>query len=206
MFRVERAWTSAATPLSIVCPTDYAVPPACWHVFVNNCEPSLSQHTAHFIQHESRILRVMQHITQQHCIEALVPDRKMPSVVRQVVDPSGGVTSHIQPDDSCPEHALQVMGDETVATTDIEYIGIRRQYFRDFERHVVSATDLAPASHALKATFDGCNKSCHFLQRVQAGCLKEMLINWANYEVQQICVAKNCRPLLPQICTARIGA
>lgn len=162
MFRVERAWTSAATPLSIMCPTDHAVPPACWHVFVNNCEPSLSQHTAHFIQHESRILRVMQDITQQHGIEALVPDRKMPSVVRQVIDPSGGgVASHIQPDDSCPEHALQVMGDETVTTTDIEYIGIRRKYFHDFECHVVSATNLAAASHALEASFDSCSKVCH---------------------------------------------
>jgi hypothetical protein len=35
---------------------------------------------------------------------------------------------------------------------------------------------------------------------------KRMLINWAINEVQQICVAKIGRPLLPQICIDRMAA
>jgi hypothetical protein len=126
VFRVERAWTSTATPLSIVRPADHAVPPARRHVFVNNRESSFSQHAAHFIQHEPRILRVMQHITEQHRVKALVPNRKMPAVVWNIVDASGGVAPYIQSHDSGSEHALQVMRDETVATTDVEHVSARR--------------------------------------------------------------------------------
>jgi hypothetical protein len=35
---------------------------------------------------------------------------------------------------------------------------------------------------------------------------QKMLINSRLCEVQEICVAKICRPLLPQICTAKIAA
>jgi hypothetical protein len=82
MFRVERAWTSAAAPLSIVRPAHNAIPPERRDVFVNDCESSFAQHAAHFIQHESRVLRVMQHVTEQHRVEALIAHRKMPAIVR----------------------------------------------------------------------------------------------------------------------------
>jgi|ERR1041385_2931003 hypothetical protein len=156
MFRVERAWTSAPAPLSIVRPAHDAIPPQCRYVFVNNCEPTFAQHTAYFIQDQPRILRVMQHVTEQHRVEALVPHWKMSSVVRQVVDPCGGVTTDVQSHHRRPQHSLQVMRDEAIATADIKHISLRRQYLRDFERHVISASDLAAPSHAPDATFDGC--------------------------------------------------
>jgi hypothetical protein len=121
----------------------------------------------------------MQYVTKQHRIEALVHYRKAPSIVRQVVDASGGVAADIQSHYGRAEHALQVMRDETAATAHVEHCGARRQDLRDFERHVISTSDLAAPSHALDATFDGCSQNCHCVERVQAGCLKEMLINWA---------------------------
>src|ERR1041384_2236051 len=96
VFCVERAWSSSSTPLSIVSPADHAVPPKCRHVFVNDREASVSQHPAHLVQHEPRILRVMQHITQQYRIKALVLNRKMPSVVRKIIDASGSAAADIQ--------------------------------------------------------------------------------------------------------------
>ena len=153
---MKRAWTSAASPLSIVRPADDAVPPECRHVFVDDRETSFSQHAAHFIQHEPRILRVVQHIAEQHCVKALVLHGKVTAIVRQVVDASIGVAADIQPDDGSAEHALEMMRDEPVTTADVENIRARRQHLHDFERHVVSATHLAAASHALEATFDSC--------------------------------------------------
>lgn len=96
----------------------------------------------------------MQHITKQHRVEGLVHNRKVPAVVRQIVDASGCAATYIESDYGRTEHALQVMRDETVATAYIEHAGAWRQHLRDFERHVVSATNLATASHALDATFD----------------------------------------------------
>jgi hypothetical protein len=125
VFCVERAWTSAATPLPIVCPADDAIPPECRHIFVDNRESSLPQHPAHFVQHELRILRVVQHIAEQYCIKALILHRKMTAIVRQVVDASIGVAPHIQPNYSRAEHALQMMRDETITTTDVQNIRAR---------------------------------------------------------------------------------
>src|ERR1043166_153539 len=161
MFRVERASTSAATPLTIVTPAKYAVPPEYRYVFVDDCESSLSQHPAHFIQDQPRILRVMQHVTKQHRVEALVHNRKVPAIVRQVVNASRCIATYIQSHYSRAEHALQMMRDETVATADVEHSRARRQHLRDFARHVISTCGLAAPSHALDATFDSCGQSCH---------------------------------------------
>ena len=100
---------------------------------------------------------MMQHITQQHRVKALVLHRKMAAIVRQVVDASIGAVTHIQSNDRRAKHALQVVRDETVATTDVEHVSARRQHIHDFERHVVSAADLAASSHALDAAFDRCS-------------------------------------------------
>src|ERR1051326_9451656 len=105
MFRVERASTRAATPLTIVTPAKYAVPPENRYVFVDDCESSLSQHPAHFIQDQPRILRVMQHVTKQHRVEALVHNRKGPAIVRQVVDASCCIETNSQSHYSCAENA-----------------------------------------------------------------------------------------------------
>jgi len=103
----------------------------------------------------------MQHITEQHRIEALVHNRKVPAIVRQIVDASGCVATHIQSHYSRAEHALQVMRDETIATAYVKHTSARRQDLRDLERHVVSTAHLAAPSHALDATFDGCGQTCH---------------------------------------------
>src|SRR5262245_36248847 len=99
---------------------------------------------------------MMQHITEQHRIEALVLHWKMTAVVGQIVDASRSLTTDIQSNHGGAKHALQVMRDETVATADVEYVCAWRQHLRDLERHVVSSSDLAAASHALEATFNGC--------------------------------------------------
>jgi hypothetical protein len=156
VFGVKRARTSAAAPLSIVSPADGTVPPERRYVFVNDGESSFAQHAADFIQHESWILRVVQHITQQHCVKALVLDRKMAPVVRQVIDARGSAVSDVQANHCRAEHALQVMCDETVAATDVEYIGSGRQHTRDFERHIVSTSDFASSPHTPEAAFDRC--------------------------------------------------
>ena len=156
VFSVKGAWPSASAPLSIVCPADHAVPPKCRHVFVNDCEASVSQYTADFVQHEPWILRVMQHITKQHRIESLVLDRKMPAVVRKILDTRISAPADVKTNHVCAEHALQVVRDEAVAAADVEYVGPRRQHIGYFKRHVVCSPDFASPSHALEATLDGC--------------------------------------------------
>jgi len=106
VFALKRAWTSAAAPLPIVCPADEAVPPDQRYVFVNYREAAVSQDAAHFVQHEPRILSVVQNITEQYRIEALVSDREMASVVRNVIDAGRGAASEIEPNHSCAKHAL----------------------------------------------------------------------------------------------------
>src|SRR5205085_3212833 len=103
----------------------------------------------------------MQHIAKQHRVKALVPDRKMTAVVGQVIDACGGAVGNVQPDDSCPEHALQVMCDETVSAAHVQNVSAWRQHSRDFERHIVCATNFSASAHSPEATFDGCAWSCH---------------------------------------------
>jgi hypothetical protein len=56
----------------------------------------------------------------------------MTAIVRQVVDASIGVAPHIQPNYSRAEHALQMMRDETITTTDVQNIRptLRRRLIR----------------------------------------------------------------------------
>jgi hypothetical protein len=42
MLHLKCAWTSAATPLSIVCPADHTVPPDRRYIFVNDCQAATS--------------------------------------------------------------------------------------------------------------------------------------------------------------------
>ena len=98
----------------------------------------------------------MQHITKQYRIEALILDRKMPAIVRQIIDARGSAACDIQANHRRAEHALQVVRDEAIAAAYVEDIGPRRQHAGDFERHVVCSPDLAASAHALEATLDGC--------------------------------------------------
>jgi hypothetical protein len=161
VFRLERTWSSAATPLPIVCPTNSAVPPDRRDIFVNDRESAIAQHAAYLIQDEPRILCVMENITEQYSVEALIPDRKVAAIIGEVINPSSGAVSNVQTDYGCAEHALQVMCDETIAAADVEYGGSRRKHTGDFERHVICSTDFAAASHAVEATFDCCGQARH---------------------------------------------
>jgi hypothetical protein len=38
---------------------------------------------------------------------------------------------------------------------------LRGQHTRDFERHVISSTNLAAPSHAFEATLDRCSQTLH---------------------------------------------
>jgi len=98
VFVLERAWTSDAAPLSIVYPAHDTVPPECRHVFVNDREPAFAQDSAYFIQHQPRIVRVMQHVTKQHGVEALVTHRKVAAVVGQVIDARRRVVADVESD------------------------------------------------------------------------------------------------------------
>jgi hypothetical protein len=89
-----------------VCPADHAVPPKRRHVFVDDCQTAVAQHSAYLVQHEASILRVMQHIAKQHCIETLIPHGKVAAVVRQVIDMRGGAAADVETDDSGSQNAL----------------------------------------------------------------------------------------------------
>ena len=106
VFRSKLAWSSPAAPLPIVRPADHAVPPDPRYIFVDNREAAIAQHATNFIQHESRILRVMQHLAEQHRVKALVSHREMTAIVRKIVDPSGGVVAYVQPNHRRAQQAL----------------------------------------------------------------------------------------------------
>src|SRR5687768_17429873 len=114
MFCLKCAWASPATPLPIVCPTDHTVPPDRRYVFVDDGQAAVSQHPAHFVQYEARVLRVMQNVAEQHGIEALVCDGKVTAIVRDVIDASGGAVADVQTNHSRAEHALKMVRDKTV--------------------------------------------------------------------------------------------
>ena len=173
MFRLERAWSSASTPLSIVRPANHAVPPDGRNVFINNRQSTIAQHTTDFVQHESWVLRVMQHVTEQYGIEALIFDRKMTAIVRKIFDARGGVGADVQPNDGRTQQTLKMMCDETIAAADIEHVRLRREHAGDFKRHVICSTNLAPPSHAFEATFDRCRQTRHSRRSVQARCLED---------------------------------
>ena len=156
MFHLKRAWTSASTPLSIVCPADHAVPPDRRYVFVDDCQAAFSEHSAHLVEHEPWILRVMQHVAEQHGVETLVFDGKVPAIVRKIIDASRGAGADVQSNHGRSEDALEMVRDEAVTAAYIEYVSARRQHTRDFKRHVVSSSDFTAPSHAREATFDGC--------------------------------------------------
>src|SRR3954447_12090051 len=106
VFCLKLAWSSPATPLPIVRPTNYAVPPDARYIFVDNREAAVAQHTTDFIQHESRILRVMQHVAEQHRVKALVSDGEMTAIVRKIIDPGGGAVAYVQPNHRRAQQAL----------------------------------------------------------------------------------------------------
>ena len=156
LFSLKCTWSSAAAPLSIMRPADRTVPPDRWHVFVNDCHATVSQNATDFIQHQSRILRVMQYVTKQHGVETVVPDGKMTAIVRKIIDPCcRGVSADVETNHSLAEHALQMMRDEPVATTDVEDVSVWRQHTRDFKRHVICSTNLSASTCTFEASFDG---------------------------------------------------
>jgi hypothetical protein len=97
---------------------------------------------------------VVQNITEQHGIEALISDWKVPAVVWQVIDRRGSAVAHVESNDSGAEHAAKMMGDETVAATDVEYVCSWRKHPGDFERHIVCSSNFSSPSHAVEAAFD----------------------------------------------------
>ena len=66
-----------------------------------------------------------------------------------------------------------MMRDEAIAATDVEHVRLRRQHTRDFERHVISSTNLTAPSHALEATFDGGGQADHWKRQCKRGADKK---------------------------------
>ena len=88
-------------------PTNHAVPPDGRHIFINNCYATVAQDTTHLIQHESRIVGVIQHVKEQHSVDALIFDGKLAAIVRKIIDTSGGdVAPDVQPNDRRTQQAL----------------------------------------------------------------------------------------------------
>jgi hypothetical protein len=170
VWELKGAWSSATAPLSIVCPTDNAVPPERRDVFVNDRHATFTQHSIHLIKHEARIVRVMQHVAKQHGVEALIFHGKVTAIVGYVIDARRSAIGDVEAHDSSVQHALQMMRDKTVATTDVENVSAWRQHSRDLKGHVVCATDFAASAHASEATFDDCGWSCHRVRLVQPRC------------------------------------
>lgn len=154
VFHLKRAWTSTSAPLPIVCPAHYAIPPEQRNIFVDDREAALAQHAVHFVKHESRILRVVQYVAKQNCIEGLISNGKVPAVVWQISDTRGSAVADVQSDYGRAEHASKMMRDEAVAATDVEYVRTRRQHTRDFESHIVCSTNFLAAAHPVEATFN----------------------------------------------------
>src|SRR5690242_16134412 len=96
----------------------------------------------------------MQHVTKQHGIETLIAHRKMPAVVRQILDLRRSAVADVETDHGFAQQTAEMMRDETVAATDVKHVGPRRQHTRYFERHVVRAANFAPSSHAPEAALD----------------------------------------------------
>src|SRR5215204_4999907 len=115
------AWTSATAPLSIVRPADRPVPPDRGYVFVNDRQTAISQHATDFIQHETRILRMMQHITKQHRIEAVVSHREMTTIIRKIINPSICIRADVQANYRRSEHALEMMRDKSITAANVEH-------------------------------------------------------------------------------------
>ena len=97
VFRLKRAWSSSPTPLSIVRPQNHTIPPDPRYIFVDNREAAITQNTADFFEHESRILRVMQYIAEQDSIKALIFNGEMAAIIRKIIDPGGGLFADVQP-------------------------------------------------------------------------------------------------------------
>src|SRR5678815_604476 len=91
---------------------------------------------------------MMQHITKQYCVNTIILEWKVATVVRNVLDAGGGGLQNVDTSYSAIQQRLEVMSNETVATTYIQHIRERRNQGRDFESHVVSAPNLPSSSHA----------------------------------------------------------
>jgi hypothetical protein len=79
----------------------------------------------------------------------------MTAVVRKIIDPRvRGIHANVEPNDSFPEHALEMMRYKSVATTDVEHVSARRKHTRNFKRHVICSTDFASSSCTLEASLD----------------------------------------------------
>lgn len=154
VFHLKRAWTSAPAPLPIVCPAHDAVPPEHGNIFVDDRDAAFAQYAADFVQYESRIVGVVQHVTEQHSVEALIFNGKVPAVVGQVIDACVRAVADVETNHSRSDHASKMMRDETVAAANVEYVCARRKHMRDFERHVVCSSNFSAPSHAVEAAFD----------------------------------------------------
>jgi hypothetical protein len=65
----KRAGSGASLPLAIVKPAHSPIPPGTRYILVNQSNSILAQHAAGFAEHRRHILCVMQHVTEQHCID-----------------------------------------------------------------------------------------------------------------------------------------
>jgi len=107
-------------PLQIVYPAHAFVPPRPGNVLVNDCQTIGAKHAPHFIQHCMNVLRMMKHITEQDGIEGTISHRKLPTVVRPIMNRSFRSFHHIDTDNFFRQQGTKMMGDKPIAASDIE--------------------------------------------------------------------------------------
>jgi hypothetical protein len=102
----------------------------------------------------------------------LVRYRKLFAVELPVVNSGLGPGIEVNPDRFGVKHCRQMVRDEAVAATNVKEARFVRKHARDFERHVVSAADLATASFTSPPALDSLHPQV-CLRRLQRTALAD---------------------------------
>ena len=153
----EGAWACAVLPLAVMNPAQHAIQPATRNVFVHQDKTTTPQNAPHLTHEQAEVLRMMQYVTEQDRIEALVRDRKVLAVVTQVFDRRGGAFRQVYSYHWHTEHGGQVVRYESIAAAHVQHARSGGYKTRHFKRHVVGAAYGTPATLAPPATMQAMN-------------------------------------------------
>jgi hypothetical protein len=104
----------------VVYPTGGSIKPTHRYVLIDDRNAVTFQYSSYFIQDQCRILRVVQHITQEHSIKSFITKREVATVVRNEINSCTRRRSDIHADDWGLENAGEMMSYESVATAHVE--------------------------------------------------------------------------------------
>jgi hypothetical protein len=144
----EAAGPRARAPRAVVRRAHGSVPSPQGHVLVDDRQPAFTQHTSDFIEKRALILRVVQHVAEQHGVERAFGRGEVRAVEGFVLDGRVGAPPHVNPGDARAEHAREVVRDEAAAAAHVEHARAARQHARNLQSHVVRAADEPPPALA----------------------------------------------------------